>query len=80
MQYFSFGECSPSSGNPNPIRIVGIPRCFAKSPTIGIDPPDRINTVGFPKISLNAFAATRIAGWSGFTIRPGPELSTLTSH
>ena len=36
---------------------------MAKSPTIGIDPPDRVKTVGFPNTSLNAFAATYRFRW-----------------
>jgi Angiotensin-converting enzyme len=51
---FSFGECNPSSGNPKPMSIVGIFRRLAKSRTMGIDPPERMNTVCLPNGAPNA--------------------------
>lgn len=41
-QNFSFGACRLSSGRPNPIRMLGIPRCSENRPTIGMEPPERM--------------------------------------
>src|SRR5262249_59822296 len=39
---FSLGAWRLSSGRPKPIITLGMPRCLSNSPTIGIDPPERI--------------------------------------
>src|SRR4029077_5716842 len=51
--------------------MVGMPRCVAKSPTIGMEPPERMKTVSLPKTSPKARAAVRIAGGAGLTRTPG---------
>src|SRR6266478_1037976 len=54
MWNFSFGACRLSSGRPKPIITLGIFRCFSKSATIGIDPPERMKTVSLWKTSFIA--------------------------
>ena len=39
-----------------------MPRCVAKSPTMGIEPPMRINTVSRPRMSAKALAAVGFDG------------------
>src|ERR1019366_2417671 len=48
---FSFGAWRLSSGSPKPIMTDGIFSTSWKSVTIGIDPPERINTVSFLNVS-----------------------------
>lgn len=62
-----------SSGKPNPIITLGTFKCWSNSPTIGIDPPERMYTVSRPNTSLIAEAAVRMKRLSGFTREAGAE-------
>ena len=53
-----------------------MPRWVAKSPTIGMEPPERVKTVGLPKTSLKALAATRICRMVGIY----PQAGAGTEH
>src|SRR5260370_36083546 len=59
--------------------MVGIFKWVAKSPTIGIEPPDLMKTVGFCRMSENALAAIWMAGWAGFTITAGLAVRSFSS-
>src|SRR4029077_12784746 len=77
MWNFSLGVCRLSSVKPKPIITLGIFNTSWKSVTIGIEPPERINTVSFLKISRMASVEAFTYLLSVPTTHAGPLLQTL---
>ena len=77
MWNFSLGACRLSSGRPKPIITLGIFSTSWKSVTIGIEPPERMKTVSFLKVSCSASVAALMYLLSVPTTQAGPLLYTL---
>src|ERR1700693_1088198 len=77
MWNFSLGACRLSSGSPKPNITLGIFSTSWKSVTIGIEPPERMNTVSFLKTSWRASVAALMYLLSVPTTQAGPLLQTL---
>src|ERR1035441_3854526 len=60
-----------------PIMMLGILRSSSNWVTMGIEPPERMYTVSFPKISRMASTEARAYLLSVFTTHAGPLLCTL---
>src|SRR5579883_2346625 len=77
MWNFSLGACRLSSGRPKPIITLGILRTSWKSVTMGMDPPERMKTVSFLKMSCMASVAALMYLLSVETTQAGPLLQTF---